>query len=117
MTAILANYPALTVINPAVIDEEVKNIQLNEDKGYCRVSNQEITIRSLSRDRYEYIRNFYFGSADGEFFCNPSVAMISSTPSAHKVTIGYELGDTVTIEGKNFILQEAPNHNIKLVEV
>jgi len=116
MTYLLANHPALTVINPNSVDTEI-NIKLDEDKGYCRVSKQMITIRAFKGDKYEYIRNFYFGEADGEFFCNPAPAMISSTPSAHKVTIGYDLEAEVKIEGKIFRLTEAANKNITLEEV
>ena len=116
MTYFCANYPALTVINPNSVDTEI-DFKLDQDKGYCRVSTQMITIRAFPRDKYEYIRNFYFIEADGEYFCNPSPAMISSTPSKHQVTVGYELGDEVKIEGKTFRLTEASNKNITLVEV
>lgn len=116
MTYICANYPALTVFNPKSFPSEI-DFKLDQDKGYCRVSTQMITIRAFPRDKYEYIRNFYFGEADGEYFCNPSAAMITSSPSAHEVTFGYELNDTVSVEGKTFRLTAAPNNNIVLVEV
>lgn len=76
-----------------------------------------ITIRKFPRDRYEYVRNFYFGEADGEYFCISKSAMDSSTPQSQNVTFGYDLGDTVTIEGKMFKLVAAPNNKIKLEEV
>lgn len=112
MNYFLANYPALTVINPKSVETEV-NFKLDEDKGYCKRSTQMITIRAFPRDKYEYIRNFYFVFADGEYFCNPSAAVVSTT-TEHRVTVGYELGDTVKIEGKEFILEAAPNNNISL---
>lgn len=115
MTYILANYPALTVINPNSVDTDI-DFKLDNDKGYCRVSTQMITIRSFPRDKYEYIRNFYFGEADGEVFCNPDAVVISSS-NKHKVTVGYELGDEISIEGKKYRLTEAANKNINLVEV
>lgn len=115
MTYLLANYPALTVINPKAAATEV-NFKLDNDKGYCRISTQKITIRSFPRDKYEFVRNFYFGEADGEMFCNPDAAVVS-TSNKHQVTVGYELGDKVTIEGKKFILKQAANNNIELVAV
>lgn len=115
MTYLLANYPALTVINPKATVTEV-NFKLDNDKGYCRTSTQKITIRCFPRDKYEYIRNFYFGEADGEVFCNPDAACVSTTTN-HQVTVGYELGDEVTIENKKYVLTEAPNKNIVLVAV
>jgi len=116
MNLLLANYPALSVVNPAAVAGGV-NIELNEDKGYCRVGSQEITIRCFPRDKYEYIRNFSFGEADGEYFCNPVSAMITSSPQAHKVTYGFELGDVIVIEGKEFKLLPDHNNNIKLEAV
>lgn len=115
MTYLLANHPALTVINPKASATEV-NFKLDNDKGYCRASTQKITIRSFPRDKYEFVRNFYFGEADGEMFCNPDPAVVSSS-NKHQVTVGYELGDEVTIEGKKFTLKEAANNNIELVAV
>jgi hypothetical protein len=113
---VLAEYPALTVFNPKAFDPV--NFSLDEDKGYCRVGKGRITIRAFPRDKYEYIRNFYFGAgSDGEYFCNPEAAMITAEPRDKKVTFGYELGDTVTIEGKKFKLTAASNNNIKLEEV
>jgi hypothetical protein len=114
MTNILANYPALTVFNPKAF--EVVNYPLDEDKGYCRVTTNMITIRAFPGDKYEYVRNFYFGEADGEYFCNPKSAMLTSSPQESKNTFGYELGDIVSVDGKNFKLIPAGNHNITLEE-
>lgn len=114
--AILANYPALTVFNPQAVGT-CPDIKLDVDKGYCRVSSGMITIRCFPRDRYEFIRNFYFGEADGEYFCNPNPAMLTSSQQGQTATLGYDLGDTVTVDGKNFKLVAAPNKNIKLEEV
>ena len=116
MQTLLASYPALTVINPNAFEEPL-DLQMTEDKGYCRVCPQEITIRAFPRDKYEYIRNFYFIEADGEYFCVPSAAMISSSGTEHKATYGFELGDIITVEGKQFRLLEDWNKNIKMERV
>lgn len=115
MQTLLANYPALMVFNPAAYDSAA--IQLDQDKGYCRTSSACITLKGFPGDKYEYIRNFYFGEADGEYFCNPVAAMITAEKRPTKVTFGYELGDVVTVDGRKFELVQAANKNIKLVEV
>jgi len=115
MNNILANYPALLVLNPECVANP--NFELDNDKGYCRISSQQITLRCFPKDKYEYIRNFYFGEADGEYFCNPVAAMITDSKKDQKITIGYNLGDVLSIDGKNFKLEAAPNSNIKLVSV
>lgn len=111
--SILANFPAMTVLNPAAVVGGV-DIQLDDDKGYCRVSTQLVTLKCFPRDKYEYIRNFYFGYADGKYFCNPCAAVLSDGPSAHKVTYGIELNKPICIEGQMFILRQAANKNITL---
>jgi hypothetical protein len=112
---IIVDYPAMTVFDPKAFP--ALNFLLDEDKGYCRVSTMGFTIRAFPRDKYEYIRNFYFGETDGIYYCNSKPAMLTSEPRPKEVTFGYELGDVVSVDGKKFKLSPTHNNNIKLEAV
>ena len=120
---ILASYPALTVLNPKEVSGGAKfDLDVEGCIDGVFTSSLKITIKSFARDKYEYIRNFYFGGkvVDGvatEVFCNPDDAVASSTPSDHKATFGYELDDVVTIQGEEYFLRADHNYNIRLEKV
>ena len=86
---VVADFPAMQVFK---IDAH--DIALTEQKGFdgevCRVAKAPIVIKAFKGDKYEYTRKF---------------------------KIGFELGDTITIEGHKFRIDPAPNNNIKFVGI
>lgn len=110
---VVADYPANTVYSYDQFD-----IPLNEIKydDAVKTSSMKITIKAFKGDKYEYVRHFTVGydAKDGHWaFGNGS--MITSEKRAKTMTAGYELGDTIKIEGKLFTIEEAANHNIKFI--
>ena len=107
---ILADYPAVTV----VAAHDGYDIQLDNDKGYARTSNIEFMLRGFPKDKYEYIRSFTIGSDDETgVWAFGNGAMLTSEKRAKKIAIGIELGQTIRVEGRDYV-EAAPNKNIKL---
>jgi len=110
---LVADFPAKSVYS-----YEKFNIPLDVEKydGEVRTASASITIRSFAGDKYEYLRDFTVGwDAEGGVWANDNGAMLTAEKRAKKITLGYELGDTIRIEGKLYIIEAAPNHNIKFV--
>ena len=115
MEHLVANFPALMVFGGVSMRS---NLQLTEDKGYCRVSSINIVIRAFPKDKYEWIRKFTVGGDDENgVWAYGTGSMITSEQRSTEIAIGYELGDQISIEGKQYVIESAPNHNIKFVEV
>lgn len=110
---ILADYPAFTVLALP----EGHNITFTEDKGYARTCPVAFHVRKLKRDRYNYTRSFTLG-CDGDNAENVwafgNGATLSAEPRAKQVVFGIEIGEIITIEGRQFKVTEAPNNNIAL---
>jgi len=51
------------------------------------------------------------------YFAFAMGACLSSSPKKQEVTFAQEFGDVITYAGKDFKLVEAPNNNVRLVEV
>jgi len=112
MTNVLADYPAFTVIALP----EGHDLTLDNDKGYARTCSIALRIKAFPRDKYEYLRSFTIGfdETDG-YWTYGNGSMISSERSAKEYCLGASLGDTIRVEGQDFIIKAAPNNNIKLV--
>ena len=114
---VVADFPAMQVFK---IDAH--DIALTEQKGFdgevCRVAKAPIVIKAFKGDKYEYTRKFKIGfdGKDG-YWAFDTGAMLTDTPSAKELLIGFELGDTITIEGHKFRIDPAPNSNIKFVGI
>jgi len=117
---VLKAFPAQTIINPAAVPGGV-DIQLDNDKGYARVSTAMVTVKAFKRTRpgYEWLHDFYFGviTETGEVFANPVATVLSDTTEPHTVTFGVEFGDTLKIEGVEYRMVEDFNNNMKLEAV
>ena len=108
---ILANHPAVMV----VAAHDGYDIQLDNDKGYARTSKIEFILRGFPKDKYEYIRSFTIGSDDETgVWAYGNGATLTSGKKAKKIAIGIELGQTIRVEGKDYVVEAAPNNNIKL---
>ncbi len=107
---IVANFPAKSVFSSShcVIPLD------REGAGDSLMSSVTVTIKEFKGDRYTWLRDFTVGwdSKDG-YWAFGNGATVTSHPQDKKYTAGYELGDEITIDGKVFIIREAPNHNIK----
>jgi hypothetical protein len=109
----VANFPARTVFS-----WDQFNIELNVEKfdGQVRTTSKTITIKAFKGDKHEYLRDFTIGwDKDDGVWAYGNGAMITSSPTEHSISLGYELGDTIRIDGDLYTIEEAPNHNIKLV--
>ena len=111
---VVADFPAMQVFKIDAHDIALSD-QKDED---CRVSKAPIVIKSFKGDKYEYIRKFKIGfdGTDG-YWAYGTGAMLTDTPSKKELLIGFELGDTITIEGHKFRIDPAPNNNIKFVGI
>jgi len=110
---VLSDRPGLIVFGL-----EGHDIHLDEDKGYCRTGSVPITIRAFPRDKYEWVRNFTLGhDPESGYWAYGRAAMITAEPTARTISLGFELGDTIRIEGRTFTIEPDHNHNIKLTEV
>ena len=110
---LVADFPAQSVYSCSQFD-----IPLNVEKydGEVRTSSHNITIKAFSGDKYEYLRDFTIGwDAEGGVWAYGNGAMLTSEKRAKKITLGYELGDTIRIDGKLYTIEAAPNHNITFV--
>jgi hypothetical protein len=111
---ILADYPAYIIY-----DGKLGDFQLSEDNGSCRTCPVEIRVRGFSK-KYsnDYLDSFTIGfdEKDG-YWAYGNAAMLSDSKRAKGVCFGFDLGDTIKIEGKLFTIEAAPNNNIKLVPV
>jgi len=111
---ILADYPAYIIYDGMLCD-----FRLSEDKGYCRTCPAEIRVRGFSK-KYsnDYLNSFTIGFSEKEgYWAYGNSTMISDSEQAKGVCFGFDLGDTIRIEGKLFTIEAAPNNNIKLVPV
>lgn len=113
---ILADFPAYTVL---ALPED-HDIILTDDKGYARIAPITFRVKSLKRDKagYEYLRSFTIG-CDGDNSENVWVygngSMITNSKSSKDFCIGIELGQKIRIEGREYIVEEDANNNIKLI--
>jgi hypothetical protein len=115
---VVADFPAKQVVKIDDHDIGLPN-QKGDENVVCRTASAPITIRAFKGDKYEYVRDFKIGfdGKDG-YWAFGSGAMLTDTPSKGKdMSLGFELGDTITIEGHKFRIEEAPNHNIKFVGI
>ena len=109
----VANFPARTVFS-----WDQFNIKLDVEKyeGEVRTASKIITIKAFKGDKYEYVRDFTIGwDNDAGVWAYSNGAMITSDPTEHSISVGYELGDTISIDGDLYTIEEASNHNIKFV--
>lgn len=107
---VLKDYPAKQVIGGDF------DVQLTNDKGYCRTAPISITIKSFPGDKHEWLRDFTIGFDDKDgYWAYSHGSMITAEKQAKQITAGFELGDTIKIEGKAFTIEPDNNHNIKLV--
>lgn len=111
---ILADYPAYIVF-----DGKQANFTLDNNKGYCRTSSAEIMVRGLSK-RYpdRFLNSFTIGhDEEGGYWAFGNGATLTSSPRGKGIVFGFDLGDTIKIEGSLFTIEPAPNSNVKLVPV
>jgi len=110
---LVADFPAKSVYS-----YEKFNIPLNIEKydGEVKTASAYITIKAFSGDKHEYLRDFTVGwDAEGGVWAYSNGAMLTAAKQAKKITLGYELGDTIRIDGNLYTIEAAPNHNIKFV--
>lgn len=110
---LVADYPAKSVYSYEKID-----IPLNVEQyeGQVRTTNHTITIKAFPNDKYEYLRDFAIGwDAEGGVWAYAKASTLTATKQAKKITLGYELGDIICIDGKSYTIEAAPNHNIKFI--
>lgn len=110
---LVSDFPAKSVYSYAKFD-----IPLNVEKydGEVKTSSTSITIKAFSGDKYEYLRDFTVGwDAEAGVWAYSNGAMLTAEKQAKKITLGYEIGDTIRIDGKLYTIEAAPNHNIKFV--
>ena len=110
---LVADFPAKSVYSYSQF-----NIPLNVEKfdGEVKTASTSITIKAFSGDKYEYLRDFTVGwDAEGGVWAYDNGAMLTAEKRAKKITLGYELGDTIRIDGKLYTIEAAPNHNITFV--
>jgi hypothetical protein len=108
----IKTYPAFDVY-PLV---EGHNIELHQEAGrVAPTALVDLRIRAFPGDKYEFLRSFTIGAdAKGEHpwaFGNASI--LSSTPTRKGTALGCDLGDLITIEGKQYKVLPDHNHNIK----
>jgi hypothetical protein len=112
---VVADYPANTVYSFAGFDLPLNNVKYD---GAVRTCETVLTIRNFPGDKYEYIRHFTVGfDEEGGYWAFGNGSMITSESRAKTMSMGYELGDEISIEGNKFIIEAAPNHNIKFTPV
>lgn len=108
---LVADFPAKVVYS-----YDQFNIPLDVEKfdGEVRTSSHNITIKAFSGDKYEYLRDFTIGwDNEGGVWANSNGAMVTDRHQAKQITLGYEIGDTIRIDGKLYTIEAASNHNIK----
>ena len=111
---LVADFPAKSVYSYGKF-----NIPLNVEKydGEVKTSSTNITIKAFSGDKYEYLRDFTVGwDAEAGVWAYSNGATLTAEKREKKITLGYEIGDTIRIDGKLYTIEAAPNHNIKFVE-
>lgn len=110
---LVADFPAKSVYSYNQF-----NIPLNVEKydGEVKTSSETITIKAFSGDKYEYLRDFGIGcDADQGVWAYGKGAMLTSQKRSKEISLGYEIGDTISIDGNLYTIKAAPNHNIKFV--
>lgn len=117
MSHVIASFPAAVILAPSAmtIIDETATVKFDIDKGYVKLSSHEIAIKAFAGDKYEYVRNFYIGkdTETGELFINAKAAVLSDSNNT-AIYFGYEIGGTINIEGKDYIIEAAPNNNLTL---
>jgi hypothetical protein len=113
---VLADFPAVTILALP----ERHNIALTDDKGYARTAPVALYVRRFPNDRYDFIRAFTVG-CDGDnaenVWAYGNGAMITAEARRKEIAVGCDLYDTVTIDGRQYRVHPAPNHNIQFVPV
>lgn len=112
---ILKDYPAYTVASLP----EGHDIQLDQDKGYCRTSSIVLRIATFKKDGpAEYLSSFTIGADDKKgVWAYGKGSMLTAKKRAKGFHFGASLGDTIRIEGVDYIIAKAPNNNIKFEAV
>lgn len=109
----LATFPAFDVIALP----EGHDITLSDDHGYCRTAPIAFALKGFPGERYEWVRGFTIG-CDGDdpahVWAFGNGAMLTAETRAKETRVGIELGDRIQIEGADYIVEAAPNHNISL---
>lgn len=118
----MTRYTELTTVadfpTKAVYSYEKLNIPLDVERydGEVKTSSITVTIKSFSGDKYEYVRDFTVGwDADSGVWAYGNGAVLSSQNRSKTFSFGYELGDTIKIDGEIYTIEAAPNHNITFV--
>jgi len=113
---ILADYPAFMVTSLP----EGHDIPLTEDKGYCRTSPIVLRIAGFKNEKsgHEYLSGFAIGADDKSgVWAYGRGSMLTAERRAKEYHFGASIGDTIRIEGVDYIIREAANKNIKFEEV
>lgn len=113
---ILADHPAVTIL---ALPED-HDMQLTNDKGYCRTGVMSLYVRAFPGDRYEFIRSFTVGCDSDDatkVWAFGNGAMLTAEPRDKEIAVGCDLGDTIRIEGREYRVDPAPNNNIALTAI
>ena len=111
---ILADFPAYQILGLL----QGSNIELTQDKGYCRLAVVQLFIKSFPGDKYEWVRGFQIGTDDKTgVFAYGTGSTITNSPRQKTIHVGAELGDIIQIEGTHYRIDPDHNKNIKLTEV
>jgi len=112
MTRILANYPALTII---------------EDKDREYKDGDEIAVPYKSANHGTLYRFYKLGSVEdfahakqnghALYYANPLATSITAWRREKKTVPAFSHGDVIRAFGKKFRIVPAPNQNIRLQEV
>jgi len=114
MSTILKIHPAVVILSLV----EKHNLYLSVDRGECRIFPMEFYIKSFPGDKHEYIRSFTIGFEDDSgVWAVGKGACITAEKKKRKIAIGASLGDKITIENVEYVIEADYNHNIKFTKV
>lgn len=105
-------------VSRVILAPEGRNIELDviEYDGEVRTSSTEIAIKHFKGKKYLWTSYFRLGwDEEGGYWANSKAISISTMKQPKKIYYGYELGDTIILDGQSFTIAEDHNENIKFI--
>lgn len=122
---ILADYPAYTIVAPAA-DAEFQHGDIialpQETKHYGTLWNfySLVTAEGLAAKwgwTMEQMEASLRQHNEPSYWASPEAVVLHDGPKVKETRPGVQLGDTIRLAGKQFVIEPAPNRNIRLREV